>query len=104
MRVLQLLLDLLSCHLLEFAAENTKCLSAANDFVHQRGFTEYGFPPSAFEMSVIAFCARTLFPASSSGGEMTAMPNFPGETAIMPPPTPLLPGSPVRYSHFPESS
>ena len=56
----------------------------------------YGLPPSAFEMSAIAFCARTLLPASSSGGETTAMPNLPGETAIRPPPTPLLPGSPVR--------
>jgi hypothetical protein len=35
-------------------------------------------------------------PAASSGGEMTAMPNFPGETAMMPPPTPLLAGRPVR--------
>jgi hypothetical protein len=32
-------------------------------------------PPSAFETSAIAFCARTLFPAESSGGEMTAIPN-----------------------------
>src|SRR4029077_18534985 len=56
----------------------------------------YGLPPSAFEMSAIAFCARTLLPAASSGGETTAMPNFPGETAMRPPPTPLLPGRPVR--------
>jgi hypothetical protein len=53
-------------------------------------------PPSAFETSAIAFCARTLLPASSSGGETTAIPNLPGETAIRPPPTPLLPGRPVR--------
>jgi hypothetical protein len=32
------------------------------------------------------------------------MPNFPGDTAMRPPPTPLLAGSPVWYSHFPESS
>ena len=32
----------------------------------------------------MAFCARTLLPASSSGGEMTAIPNFPGETAMIP--------------------
>jgi hypothetical protein len=61
-------------------------------------------PPSALEMSAIAFCARTLLPASSSGGDTTAMPNLPGETAISPPPTPLLAGSPVWYSHLPESS
>src|SRR6188474_677838 len=39
-----------------------------------------------------------------SGGEMTAMPNLPGETAMMPPPTPLFAGRPVWYSHLPESS
>ena len=55
----------------------------------------YGLPPSAFEMSAIARCARTLLPASSSGGEMTAMPNLPGDTAMIPPPTPLLAGRPV---------
>src|SRR5262245_20389774 len=66
--------------------------------------TAYGFPPSVFDIAVMAFCARTLLPASSSGGEMTAMPNLPGDTAMIPPPTPLFAGSPVRYSHFPESS
>ena len=55
-------------------------------------------------MSAIARCARTLLPASSSGGETTAMPNLPGDTAMMPPPTPLFAGSPVWYSHLPESS
>ena len=55
-------------------------------------------------MSAIARCALTLLPASSSGGETTAMPNLPGDTAMMPPPTPLLAGRPVWYSHFPESS
>ena len=55
----------------------------------------YGLPPSAFEMSAIAFWARTLLPALSRGGEMTAMPNLPGDTAMMPPPTPLFAGSPV---------
>ena len=29
---------------------------------------------------------------------------FPGETAMIPPPTPLLAGNPVSYSHLPESS
>ena len=59
------------------------------------GFEAYGFRFSALTMSVIAFCARTLLPASSSGGETTAMPNLPGATAMMPPPTPLLAGRPV---------
>ena len=59
------------------------------------GRVEYGLPPNAFEIAAIARCARMLLPASSSGGETTAMPNLPGETAMMPPPTPLLAGSPV---------
>src|ERR1041385_928850 len=70
----------------------------------QRGFGAYGLPPTAFETSAIVFCALTMLPAASSGGEITAMPNLPGETAMMPPPTPLLPGSPVMNSHLPESS
>src|SRR5262249_40863950 len=65
-------------------------LSSGSDCcAHLPGFATYGLPPSAFEMSAIAFCARTLLPASSSGGDTTAMPNFPGDTAMIPPPTPL---------------
>ena len=64
----------------------------------------YGLPPSALEMSAIASWARTLLPAASTGGEITAMPNLPGETAMMPPPTPLLAGRPVLNSHLPASS
>src|SRR5688572_31734925 len=64
----------------------------------------YGLPPSAFEIAAMARCPRTLFPAASSGGDTTAMPNLPGDTAINPPPTPLLAGSPVVNSHLPESS
>ena len=60
------------------------------------GRAAYGLPPSAFEMSAIARCARTLLPASSSGGDTTAMPNLPGDTAMRPPPTPLLAGRPVQ--------
>src|SRR5262249_39979231 len=54
-----------------------------------------GLPRSADEMSVMAFCPRTLLPAESNGGETTAMPNLSGETAIKPPPTPLFAGRPV---------
>src|SRR4051812_16027490 len=72
----------------------TASAAAARDGL-QRAATAYGFPASAFEMSVIARCARTLLPASSSGGETTAMPNLPGDTAMMPPPTPLFAGRPV---------
>src|SRR5262249_48622916 len=69
-----------------------------------RPVTAYGLPFKAFEMSRIDRCARMLLPASSSGGEMTAMPKLPGETAMIPPPTPLFAGSPVWYSHLPASS
>src|SRR5215472_1768532 len=62
----------------------------------QRGFTAYGLPFTVFEISAIVFCALTLLPAASSGGETTAMPNRPGQMAMMPPPTPLFPGRPVR--------
>ncbi len=55
----------------------------------------YGFPPRAFEISAMARWARMLLPASSSGGDTTAMPNLPGDTAMIPPPTPLLAGRPV---------
>jgi hypothetical protein len=41
----------------------------------------YVFPCSRFEISLIAFWARTLLPALSNGGGMTAMPNSPGDTA-----------------------
>ena len=34
--------------------------------------------------------------ADALRGEITAIPNFPGDTAMRPPPTPLFPGSPVR--------
>ena len=60
--------------------------------------------PRAFETDAMVFCALALLPASSSGGDTTAIPNFPGETAMIPPPTPLFAGSPVCQSHFPESS
>src|SRR6185503_1924611 len=75
-----------------------------DDSLPSRADTRYGLPPSALEMSAIAFCPRTLLPAASSGGDTTAMPNLPGETAINPPPTPLFAGSPVANSHLPESS
>src|SRR5262245_19352925 len=55
----------------------------------------YGLPSSALEICAMARCARTLLPDSSSGGETTAIPNLPGDTAMLPPPTPLLAGRPV---------
>ena len=39
---------------------------------------------------------RILSAYESSGGENTPMPNCPGSTARMPPPTPLLAGRPTR--------
>ena len=57
--------------------------------------TESGLPPSAFDTAAIARWPFTLFPASSRGGATTAMPNFPGDTAMSPPPTPIFAGRPV---------
>src|SRR5262245_18448711 len=81
------------------ARDDARCSGLA-----QRGLVAYGFPPTMFETSAIAFCALALLPAASSGGEITAIANLPGHTAMMPPPTPLLAGSPVWKSHLPESS
>src|SRR5579871_4463525 len=52
-------------------------------------------------MYSIVRCALTLLPASSRGGETTAIPNLPGQTANKPPPTPLFAGKPVWYSQMP---
>ena len=46
----------------------------------------------------------TLLPAASSGGANVPSPPLPGETVTMPPPIPLLPGSPMSYSQSPEVS
>src|SRR6185312_6734192 len=54
------------------------------------------FEDVSFTKDSIARCPRTLLPASSSGGEKVAIPNWPGTTAMMPPPTPLLAGTPTR--------
>ncbi len=51
-------------------------------------------------MSMIALWPRTLLPAASSGGAKVPIPNLPGDTAISPPPTPLLAGRPAWNSHF----
>src|SRR5678815_1409402 len=49
-------------------------------------------------------CALTLLPASSSLGEKTVMAPWPGIMAIMPPPTPLLAGSPTLHAQPPDPS
>jgi hypothetical protein len=46
----------------------------------------------------------TLFPAGSSGGEKVPSPPFPGAAVTIPPPIPLLPGSPTRASQSPDRS
>ena len=43
-------------------------------------------------------------PAAFSSGDQTQTVKRPGTTATMPPPTPLLPGSPTRYAKLPASS
>ena len=51
--------------------------------------------PSRRERKRAASCPRTLFPAASSGGAYVPRPPLPGATVTMPPPIPLLPGSPI---------
>ena len=45
-------------------------------------------------MYLMADCAFTEFPTSSSGGAKAAIPNRPGITPMIPPPTPVLAGIP----------
>lgn len=59
---------------------------------------------SLFMMNLIASCALTEFPAMSNGGAKAEMPITPGNTAITPPPTPLLAGIPAVYIQSPECS
>ena len=47
-------------------------------------------------MSMQTLMPRKLLPWESKGGEKTPMPNCPGSTAMMPPPTPLFAGNPTR--------
>ena len=54
-------------------------------------------------------CSRARIPFQElplgfNFGLQTATENFPGCTATMPPPTPLLPGNPVRKANSPASS
>ena len=44
---------------------------------------------------------RTLLPRASNSGEYTPMPSWPGSTATMPPPTPLLAGMPTALTQSP---
>src|SRR5579863_5024525 len=52
----------------------------------------------------MAFCALTLLPDESRGGAKPTMAPFPGTTARMAPPTPLLAGTPTFHAHFPDPS
>jgi hypothetical protein len=60
--------------------------------------------PSNCDRERATSCPLTLFPAASSGGANVPRPPFPGETATIPPPMPLLPGRPMSYSQSPEVS
>ena len=44
----------------------------------------------------------TLLPCLSNLGDTTPIASLPGTTAIMPPPTPLLPGNPILQIQGPE--
>ena len=60
--------------------------------------------PSRADRKRATSCPRTLLPAMSSRGENVPIPPLPGETVTIPPPIPLLAGSPTSYSHSPELS
>jgi hypothetical protein len=51
--------------------------------------------PNCRDRNLATSCPFTLFPAPSSGGAKVPSPPLPGETVTIPPPMPLLPGSPI---------
>src|SRR5262245_59564302 len=62
---------------------------------HASAFEMNRSKPRLCERNFAASCPFTLFPAPSSRGANVPKPPLPGETATIPPPTPLLPGSPI---------
>ena len=60
--------------------------------------------PSRAERKRATRWPLTLLPAASSGGANVPIPPLPGETVTIPPPMPLLAGSPTSYSHSPDVS
>src|SRR5919108_2259589 len=60
--------------------------------------------PSRCDRNLATNCPLTLLPALSSGGANVPSPPLPGDTVTIPPPMPLLPGSPMSYSQSPEVS
>src|SRR6185503_13310419 len=60
--------------------------------------------PSRRDRNRAASWPRTLLPQPSSGGANVASAPLPGETTTIPPPIPLLPGTPTSYSQSPEVS
>src|SRR5262249_35783789 len=83
----------LCCHVAPF-----RIASQASGFETNRSI------PNRCDRNLATSCPLTLFPALSSGGANVPRPPLPGETVTMPPPIPLLPGSPMSYSHSPEVS
>src|SRR5512132_858664 len=51
--------------------------------------------PRRWDRNLATNCPLTLLPALSSGGANVPRPPLPGETVTIPPPIPLLPGSPI---------
>ena len=60
--------------------------------------------PSRAERNRATSWPLTLLPAASSGGANVPIPPLPGETVTIPPPMPLLAGSPTSYSQSPDVS
>ena len=59
---------------------------------------------SRWDSSSSSLIPARLFPFGSRAGEKMPIPMRVGTTAIMPPPTPLLAGTPTRTAKSPEPS
>ena len=62
---------------------------------HSKGFETNMSNPRLWDRNLATSCPLTLLPAASSGGAKVPRPPLPGETVTIPPPMPLLPGSPM---------
>src|SRR5262249_61393349 len=63
--------------------------------LHAAGLDPSRSSPSLRDRNAAASCPLTLFPDSSRSGANVPRPPLPGATVTMPPPMPLLPGSPM---------
>ena len=76
----------------------------AHGSTRRRGSDRNRSSPSRFDENLAASWPFTLLPAPSSRGPKVPSAPLPGATATIPPPIPLLPGSPTEESHSPDVS